>query len=183
MAEDEGDERFWLPPDVPIINEYRAAKFDIVTETRPSARGEEIRFAQVQVNSLLNFLHAGKVLDSQHVHDGQTYEIWQTCFTWRQQIHENRIYSPEMREMQKAVEEDGLDPSDFVKVLRGLSHAEKKLIDLSIQPGTTDHKRWVAVRSEKHYRAAYDRLTRIMQALRDAHEERKKNSCDYPQIG
>lgn len=170
--ENQGDPRYHLPPKHSIITPERAAMADM----RCHSLDGQIREAHAQVNSIMNYLHEKRILTKQHAHDGQTYEVWQICFTSEFQVKENPIYSPEAY-LAKSVQADGLDIATFERVLRGLTREQKRNIDHSLEPGATEHRRWLALRYSQHYRKAYDALSEIMKVLRDEHAEYIENLC------
>lgn len=163
----DGDERYHLPRGEPVLTPERIAKGDLEYALTESGN---LRFAQAQLNTVLNFLWVGKILTQQHVHDGQTFEIWQICFTSEFQIKENRIYATELERFERAIRADGLDVALFDKILHQLTTQQKKMIEYALSPGTTDHKRWLAIRYQGHYRKAFDRLSEIMENLRNEYQ-------------
>jgi hypothetical protein len=190
ISEDKPDERYWLPDGYDLITPERESKGDMRVERRTpdkeqldAGRGGQIFFAQVQVRNILNFLSdetavrayckinklapMGAVLDGQHAHNGRTYEVWQTIFHARQGYRNNPIYTPELAELRKALKGDGFDVSDFIAVIRTLSLEQKKLIEFAIYQTATDHLKWLALRTGNAYLRAFDRLSEIMEPMRE----------------
>jgi hypothetical protein len=180
--EGDGDKTLWAPEDEPVITEERASKGDmLVVRSTPTKAQEErgqlgdIRFAQVQIRNILNFLWDRGILEAQHVHDGQTYELWHTIFNSRLGYRNNPIYSArEIALMAKSVSDEGFDDADFMCVLRSLSTIQNKLVQAAIYNHASEHHRWLCMRSATQYRNAFDRLSEVMEPLKEAAKKRRE---------
>jgi hypothetical protein len=138
----------------------------------------DIRYAQAIVRNVMNHLYERGVLTAQHVHDGQTYEAWQSYFTASLRHRNNPIYSPELERVKRVVIDDGLFDGDYERLIRSLTTTQKRIIDFSINAIAREHQRWLVKGHEEHYRKAFDRLSELMQQLREEWEERQKeNAC------
>lgn len=163
-AEDHIHKEHWIPDGEPILTAARSRRRDIVPYAGERG-GLEFRVAQHLTRNVLNFLHEEDVLDSQHVYDGQTYEVWQAVFTSPLGYGRNPLY----RELSGHLRSTGFSADDFPRLIRMLSRTQKQAIDHAIATVATEHHRWLALRQRQLYRDAFDRLT---DALRGLHEQK-----------
>lgn len=148
---------------------------------RPDVPLEQVRFAQVQVRSIVNHLWQNGELNDQHHHDAQTYELWQTIFRARSGYRNNPVYELELLGMRQAVSADGLNVDDFVSLIRRLQHERCRIIEMAIYTQMTEHFEWMLKRGVAGYRSVFDTLSWIMKQLREEHQTKidaANNTCN-----
>lgn len=155
----------------PILTPERIAKGDLRIEKYEHK--DAVRFAQVQVRNVMNFLYEAGTLDDQHVHDGQTFEVWQMSFTAELSCRPNPIYSSELRSVRRTLEDDDLAHDDYAKLLRGLSRAHIKAVEQAIKAPANEHNARLATLHAATYRQAFDRLGVVMERLRAQYRARQ----------
>jgi hypothetical protein len=172
--EDRINKAFWLPDGEPIITPEREAKGYMLIERNYNG---EIRFAQLQLATVLNAMEQRGIIDSQHVHDAQTYEVWQTIFRSRLGYRNNPIYADDLARMRLMVSEDELDSDDFGKLIHALGANVCRAVEFAIYTPVTPHMIWLVSRSGSQYRTAFDRLSQVMERLRAEwrHRQDEKN--------
>lgn len=178
----------WIADRTSIVTEERASKGDMLIERAPPTKSQQergepghIRYAQVQVRNILRHLSEREVLDEQHIHDGQTYEIWQTIFRARTGYRNNPIYADELVRMRGAIAQDGLDVSDYVILIRRLGVQKCRIIEDAIYSPVTPQVRQLLSGGADDYVRAFDSLSWIMRQLREEWKHRKEsetNSCN-----
>jgi hypothetical protein len=195
--ESDVDRAVWLPDDEPLITPERAAKGDMLIQRKEptqdqASRNEpgEIQAAQAIINNVLNFLYDREYINSQHVTDARTYELWQTCYRAKLGYRNNRVYSSEIREMERILAHDGVESvNEFHTIITKLSLQHKNTIERAIytpassherfiagdyRPGASPQERYIARQRATIYVRAFDRLSELMEPLRDAARRRKE---------
>lgn len=173
------DPRQWINGG-PLVTPERAAKGDLTVNRRApptkaqQARGEagDIRDAQAHVRNVMNALHDRGVLDYQHVHDGETFEMWQMWFTAELSCRPSSVYC-DVRGIRRALAEDELAHDDYAKMCRQVGQPHLRLVERAIKTHAREHNLWLAEKDADHYRAAFDRLSTVMERFREAHNARK----------
>ena len=159
-----------------IITEERAAKGDMLVERD---EGGNIRFAQLNVNNVMNYLHGLRILDDQHLHDGQTYELWQMIFNARCGYGYNKIYSQDILEARSAVIADNLPSSGFTRLIRGLGARNCHIIEIGIYQHATPFS-IALIEGRRHwFKPAFDALSNGMEFLRRQSEESACNEENF----
>lgn len=207
----DGDPRFHLPADEPIITPERRAKGDLLIdipcpecdgkagEARRlckscRARGRvqapdqsaiataDIRFVQLHANTVMNHLNREGVLTGQHVHDGQTFEAWRIVFRATNGLawQTARIYNPErspeeIRGLRQMLAEEGIGcrggdemNADYESLLQKLLPWQRQVIIFAVEASASEHARWLVSHHHAAYRTAFDRLSSLMDGLREA---------------
>jgi hypothetical protein len=147
-----------------LVTPERKAKGDLEVHHTPEGA---VSHAQAQVRNILNHLWEKGVLDAQHVHDGQVYEVWQLCFTAHLGYRNNPIYRSEVVEYKAVLRGEGLEAGDFEKLIRLLSLEQKQAVEAAIYTPASEHVRWQYGRNHAQFREAFDRLSEVMERLRD----------------
>lgn len=134
----------------------------------PASLGEqEIRYAQAVVWTTVNHLYYSDVISDQNVHDGHTYEIWQTIFRARLGYRNSLIWGEELRRMHRLIADDDLEYDDFGKLIRSLGERHCRAVEFAIYTPVTPHIRWLIARTSNPYQEAFTRLTSVMERLRE----------------
>jgi hypothetical protein len=124
---------------------------------RGEIRPEEIRYAQVHVRNVLNYLRERNVLDACHVYAAQTYEVWREIlhakFGMRKKVSYGRP-----REIEETT---GIDEYGFILLVTRLGRPHQVLVEYAIDAFATEHQRFVADRNAKAYRDAFTRLASL----------------------
>jgi hypothetical protein len=190
--ESEGDPRYHLPPNTPIITPERAAKGDVFTGPNCSdcnttgkdkitklpcrtckGRGwvgsinaatmesSDIRFAQVQVRNILNFLwNAGIITDDEH-DDGHTFQAWRD---------QHRVALGLERPVSNTLEEPAtlkLRAYGFILLLRKLNAYDAKAINKSLDVFANCGTEQDARREERPYRMAFTNLSKAIVPIKE----------------
>lgn len=175
------DPRQWITSG-PLVTPERAAKGDLTVHRRAAptklqqSRGEagDIRDAQAHVRNVMNALHDRGVLGHQHVHDGETFEMWQMWFTAELSCRPSSIFASEVRGIRRALADDDLAHDDYAKLCRGMSRQQLGLVERAIKTPAGEHELWLATKDAEHYRRAFDRLSTVMGRLREEFNARKE---------
>ena len=172
--EEQIDTSQWLEKNEPPVNQFRAQHGDLTLTI--DARGE-ISAAQAHVRNLLNYLHDSGVIDSQARYNGQTYELWQTCFRAQQGYRTNPIYG--ITQIRGSVRDAGFADGDFARLIFRLQAKAANLIEAAISTTATEHNKFLAHKNAAKYQAAFQRLGIIMEQLRDEATARAEefNAC------
>ena len=124
---------------------------------------DKIRFAQIQVRSILNYLWEEEIVEDQQHHDGMTFQIWrdmhQTSMGMRKPV---TILGEEEKAIGVRMRAYG-----YVLLLRRLSCADVRAITQAIDGFANYHTQEIALRSRNAYRVAFFRLSKAMQPIRD----------------
>jgi len=159
-----------------IITEERAAKGDMVIERD---EGGNIKFAQAQFNNIMNYLYNRRILDNQHIHDGQIYELWKMIFNARLGYGYNKVYSSDIAEARSAVIADNLPSSDFTSLIRALGARNCRIIEIGIYQHATPFS-IALLKGRRHwFRPAFDALSNQMEFLRRKNEESACNEENF----
>jgi hypothetical protein len=175
---DAPDKRHWLPRGAPIITPERELKGDVTIDRDEDGN---IRYVQRHLTTILNELHRRGTLDGQHVHDGQTYEVWQTIFRSRLGYRNNAIYQMDLTGMRRMVSEDELQVDDFGKLIQKLHQLDQgycRLVETAIYEHITPRTLHLIEGNSVQFRKAFDALSTVMDKLREEwrrrHEEQDK---------
>lgn len=191
IGDDHIDRSQWLPDGEPLITPERAAKGDVLTGNpctacdmtgRDANRGvcrecsgkgrvgirnaagadlSEIRFAQIQVRSILNFLWNAEIIsDDEHI-DGHTFEAWR---------NQHRVAMG----LQKAISNDSDEPLalklrayGYVLLLKKLSVYDVKAVNKAIDVSSTFATEQEAIREKKPYQDAFRNLAKAIIPIRE----------------
>jgi hypothetical protein len=131
---------------------------------------KDIRFAQVQVRNVMNYLAdsfdqtGNPWLDEQNIHDGQTYERWQAIFQAKTAgVRCNHLYY-----VGGEAEGEGISEKGFSLILMRLPVQYQRAIESAIHTlADTGHARFLARRNAKYYARAFGRLTFLMPGVLD----------------
>lgn len=148
-----------LPRGMSIISEERAAKGDMLIERDEFGH---IRFAQMQVRNILNYLWNTDIITDENHDDGHTFEAWR---------NQHRVATGQ----QRAISGDPTDPSSSVKlraygyilILKRLSIYDYNAVSDAIETFENEHTRFIALSQRMIYRRAFTRLSLILPAIRD----------------
>lgn len=163
-TEDHIDTGHWLERGEPIVTPERAAKGDLHVE---NGDGDQIRFAQLAANSVMNHLHRKGVLDDQHAHEGGIYEIWQVCFSAELGYRTSSIYASDLQGMRRVIADEHLEVADFERLIRALTAAQKRIVEFCLYTTATEHARWMADRNVGAIRGTFDRMSEVMKRLKE----------------
>ncbi len=190
--DDNGDPRYHLPRDVPLLTPERASKGDVLTGpdcgdcgatgkdkatkmTCRACRGKgwvgsinvatmdnaDIRFAQVQVRNILNYLWgAGIITDDEHT-DGHTFQAWRDQHRVALGLQRPVSYESDEPLVLK------LRAYGFVLLLKKLNHYDVKAINKAIDVFVNQATELDARREERPYRRAFGNLARVIAPVRE----------------
>ncbi|OJW21183.1 MAG: hypothetical protein BGO49_24530 [Planctomycetales bacterium 71-10] len=135
---------------------------------------QHVRFAQAQVQNVMNWLWERGTLDDQHLHDGQTYEQWQMVQQARLGLRRKVAASGE------ATDGDDLRERGFTLLLIRVPARHQKWIDHAVHTNAASgHVRFIAQRNCRFYREAFDclsgKLPPIMEELKALREAKGAN--------
>jgi len=176
MADNESsiDQTQWLPRGESIITPERESKDDLRVERDEDGN---IRYVQRQLSTVMNELERRGTLESQHTHDGQTYEVWQTIFRSRLGFRNNPIYD-DMAGMRRMVSEDDLQVDDFCKLIQKLGADTCGLIESALYEHVTPRTMLLIDQRSLRYRMAFNRLSEVMEHLRNEWRKRQEAEQD-----
>ena len=195
MQGTEGDKRYHLPQDAPLITPERAAKGDVLTgppcqECKstgkvksslgqaaicPKCRGrgwlgsvnaatiaaDHIRFAQVQVVNILNFLWEREIITDDQHNEGHAFEAWRNQH--RVALGLQKAISGEMEETLQVK----LRAYGFVLLIRRLSAPDVKAISKALDTSANYATRAEAIREQGAYIRAFANLGREIIPVRE----------------
>lgn len=171
MQDSDVDQSQWLPRGADIITPERERHGDVQVERDEDGN---IRYVQRQLSTVMNELERRGTLDSQHAHDGQTYEIWQTIFRSRLGFRNNPIYQTDLAGMRRMVSEDDLQLDDFGKLIHKLGADTCKLIESALYEHVTPRTLLLIDQHSLRYRMAFTRLSEVMERLREDWRKRQE---------
>ena len=191
-SETDGDPRYHLPRDTPIITPERAAKGDVLTgppckdcgatgkdklsklscracrgkgwvgSTNASAVAiDDVRFAQVQIVNILNYLWQEEIISEDEHDAGHTFEAWR---------NQHRVALGLQRSISGALEETfqvKLRAYGFVLLICRLSQLDVKAINKSLDVYASYATRAEANRERLAYRAAFHHLNDAIVPVRE----------------
>jgi hypothetical protein len=133
------------------------------THDAPDTPIHEVRYAQAQVQNVLNWLYERDLLTDQHVFDGQTYEIWREVYQARRTMRrKDPLYSVRGYEETEAQCEYG-----YSLLLVRLPVRHHRTVEYAVATFATSHARQVAQRSQKSILHAFEALSRMMPDVRE----------------
>lgn len=178
MQDSEIDQSQWLKRGEPIITPERERHGDVLVERDDDGN---IRFVQKHLSTVLNELDRRGTLTPQHVHDGQTYEIWQTIFRAKLGYRNNPIYQADLLAMRRMVTEDELPSDDFGMLIHRLGAERCKLVETAIYEHLTPRTLHFIDGNSARFRMAFDRLSEVMEQLREDWRKRQdETACAKP---
>lgn len=133
-------------------------------------RLKDVRFAQAQVQNVMNFLaesydqNGNPWLDAQHVHDGQTFERWQAIFQAKTAgIRCNSLYYGGGES-----EGEGICEKGFSLIVMRLPVQYQRAVETAIHTfANTGQARFLAQQNAKYYARAFERLSFLMPGILD----------------
>ena len=170
MQDGDIDQSQWLPRGADIITPERERHGDVRVERDDDGN---IRFVQRQLSTVMNELERRGTIDSQHAHDGQTYEVWQTIFRSRLGYRNNPIYQTDIAGMRRMVSEDDLEVDDFGRLIHKLGAENCRLIESAIYEHVTPRTLLLLEHNSVGFRMAFNRLSEVMEQLRSEWRRRQ----------
>lgn len=173
------DTRQWLPRGESIVTPQRAAKNDLAfsTETNPDGT-ERISHAESRPVTIMLWLYDRRVLNGQHLLDGQAYEAWQYWFLYHLWVKPNRLYSSR-EELRDALAEAGIEAKndeDYEWLMRSLSHAQRKVLTFAVHNLAEEWPHFVRPTYLPVYAQAFERLSALMAEVRTRAKTRREQA-------
>lgn len=175
MQETEGDTRYHLPRGMAKITPEREQHGDILVERDEDGN---VRHIQKHLSTVLNELDRRGTLTPQHVHDGQTYEIWQTIFRAKLGYRNNPIYQADLAGMRRMVSADDLQVDDFGRLIHKLGGERCQMIEAAIYEHVTPRTLHFIDGNSARFRMAFDRLSEVMELLREDWRKRQEEKAE-----
>jgi len=174
------DKSVWLPKGKQILTPERQSMLGINVEYGESGI---IKYAEVQMKSLMEFLAEKRIIDDQELFDGRTYQIWRSQAT---RIFRNEImpYDP----LEEKPRGDNFGEIGFVLISRRMQRHDCEIIADAIDTDSASIRKRMAellkndpvIHEAAHrslsntYRRSFARLVTVMAEVRKIIEEMKE---------